>query len=1076
MHLSALFLSVILALCGDVKPKTLDDFVHAGVGYLQPAWPAKSTLTQNEIARWRGILGATDGQMVVIERMYQDHLRDVHNPHLEREVPRYLAKAAEASVAFQTHGMTSSEFNTAWMDVSRSSTQLMNSSAELELKFIDSLEPLLLPDQIKGLHVLRGFASRRKSRSVVSTDRWILLELREVWEPLVLQGVDVSPRLAVSERLWEYEQSLTALLDQWSTSQLDAGRKIQSGFSAAARNGYEDPQFDPKRIWARSAALTKRIRELHLSVNIELLTLVSPDVAREVRTVVNARLFPELYPDESHGRVEQSSQNYLKRATLSADSRTSMIALRATFDQTYDDISLRLEAACIAWDDEVASGVGQARPQDLVTNLVPLLKDRQTICEEFLKRCDAAAFSSATASNSLANAQLQVQAQAGVAATDKPLASTRDADDNAATLWQNIFPHIRQEKIDSGLTNEDWNAISDIARGNPQPTPKEIERGRIAMSKLGSVLDDVVSTSKLRKCDFEHDYSQGFEMPLPELSNMRQAARILGARANLALADGDWDTYLDTAGAASNLSIQISQSPALVSALVSASVGDLAMSSAQQLVEEGSLTPEKAAKLLQTMEPLRGTDPHGYSNSFNDEYKLLISSKMDGKQLSGLSGEQTENNALQKLDTEEVQKAVLPLAGLYQEAAACFLEPNKEAAMKRLHESLATVETLPKNSQALLQGAIMPGTERILNKFFDQHAKTDALMTALQGIASGKLSAGAIGVPAIWWSRAAAAARALNDEQQAAIELLRFSSVTDGSTLLATAITTLDACDTTVFECMRRAMACESKVVSFEKLSKAKVPLDLALVGGLRGAARMALAKSMLPKLDAEQSLGFICMAIAASNALTSNPTFTHALGSQSIAEEIAVAVGHFAIRSGVTDELRGKLDVAIATIGRDDAFGFRAAQKKTRAELATVLQWHFDRNEDVTEALTKALAQKSAPWLFAVDIVYRSNDKPSESAEGTLVSMNDLLTPESVKEIIAAWEKKSIQDEKERENEDAQAELEQSQRIPQHLRVQKFVGKLDPPTMRDIALDMNRVGGALSKIDAAAALRAVKK
>ncbi len=448
---------------------------------------------------------------------------------------------------------------------------------------------------------------------------------------------------------------------------------------------------------------------------------------------------------------------------------------------------------------------------------------------------------------------------------------------------------------------------------------------------------------------------------------------------------------------------------------------------------------------------------------------------MDGKQLSDLSGEQTENNALQKLDTEEFQKAVLPLAGMYQEAAACFLEPNKEAAMKRLHASLATVETLPKNSQPLLQQGIMPGTEHILNTFFDRHANTDALMTALQGIASGKLNAGAIGVPAIWWSRAASAARALNDEQHA-IELLRFSSVTDGSTLLATAITTVDRCDTTVFECMRRAMACESKVVSFEKLSKSKVLLDLALVGGLRGAARMALAKSMLPKLEAEQSLGFICMAIAASNALTSNPTFTHALGSQSIAEEIAVAVGHFAIRSGVTDELRGKLDVAIATIGRDDTFGFRAAQKKTRAELATVMQWYFDRNDDVTEALTKALAQKSAPWLLAVDIVYRSNDKPSESAGGTLVSMNDLLAPESVKEIIAAWEKKSKQDEKKRENKDVQAELEQSQRIPQHLRVQKFVGRLDPPTMRDIALDMNRVGDALSKIDAAAALRAAKK
>lgn len=376
MHLSALFLSVILAASGDVEPKTLGDFVRGGVGYVQSAWPAKSTLTQNELARWREILGATDGQMVAIERMYQDHLRDVHNPQLEREVPQYLAKAAEASVALRTHGMASSEFNTAWLVVSRSAIQLMNSSTELELKFIDSLEPLLLPDQIDGLHVLRGFASRRKSRSVASTDRWILLELRELWDPLVVQWADASQRLAVGKRLVEYEQSLTALLDQWSTSQLDAGRRIQLGFFAAARDGYEDPQFDPKQIWARSAALTKRIRELHLSVNIELLTLASPDVAREVRAVVNARLFPELYPDESHVRVERSSKNCLERAT---------------FDQTYDDISRRLEAACIAWDDEVASGVGQARPQDLAASLVPLLNDRQTMCEEFLKRCDAAA-------------------------------------------------------------------------------------------------------------------------------------------------------------------------------------------------------------------------------------------------------------------------------------------------------------------------------------------------------------------------------------------------------------------------------------------------------------------------------------------------------------------------------------------------------------------------------------------------------------------------------------------------------------------------------------------------------------
>ena len=685
-------------------------------------------------------------------------------------------------------------------------------------------------------------------------------------------------------------------------------------------------------------------------------------------------------------------------------------------------------------------------------------------------RAAALLFTCAIAGITVANPQ----SPTGAAASDKPPAATRGAGDNAATLWQDIFPHI-QDKNDLGLTQGDWDLISSIAGGNPPPTQKQLERGRVAMAKLGPVLDDVVSTSKLRKCDFEHDYSQGFGMPLPELAPMRKAARILGARANLALADGDWDTYLDSAGASSNLSRQVAQSPVLISSLVSGAIGQLSVSNAQQLVDEGSLTPEKAAKLLEAMDPLRGDDPHGYSSAMNEEYTSLISSKMDGKQLASMMDDPQGNERLQKLSAEEIHKTALPLAGLYKESAACFLEPNKEAALKRWNAALATMDTLPRNSQALMR-AIMPHAESLLNNFFAQQAKTDALIATLQGIASGKLNAGAIGVPAIWWSRAAAAARTLNDEQQAAVELLRLSSVTDNSPLLAIAIATLDACDATVFECMRRAMACESKVVSFEKISRDSTPLDLALVGGLRGAARMALAKSMLPKWNAEQSLGLICMAIAASNALTSDPTFTHALTSQSIAEEIAVAVGHFSIRSGMTDELRGKLDMAIATIPRSDAFGFRAAHKKLRAELAKNLRWNFGRTDDVTEELTKVLAQKSQPWLFAVDIVYFSSEKPAASPDGTLVSMDDVFTPDSVREIANAWDVRQIQVAKDREKEDSQVELEPLSKIPKHQRVQKFLNKINPPTMRDIALDMNRIGDSLGEIDKAAAKRRDKK
>jgi len=694
-----------------------------------------------------------------------------------------------------------------------------------------------------------------------------------------------------------------------------------------------------------------------------------------------------------------------------------------------------------------------------------------------LWRTTALLFTCAIAGIAVANPQ----SHTGAAASDKPPAATRGAGANAATVWRDIFPRI-QTNNDSGITQDDWDAIRNISEGSLLHTQKELDLGRVAMAKLGPVLDDIVYTSNLRKCDIKHDYSEGFSLMMPELRSMRRAARILGARATLALVDGNWDTYLDSAGASSNLSRQTAQSPALRSSLMSVAIGDVTMSSAHLLVEEGSLTPEKAAKLLEVMAPLRGADPHGYTASMNEEYTVLFSSKMDGKQLANMMDKNSrfDNTRLQELSAEELHNAVLPLSGLYQESAACFLEPNKEAALKRWNAAIATIDTLPQDSQAIIR-LMTPTSDYTIERFFLEQAKTDALMVTLQGIASCKLNAGAIGVPAIWWSRAAAAARALNDEQQAAVELLRLSCVTDDSPLLATAIATLDACDTTVFECMRRAMACESKVISFDKFAGDGSPLNLALVGGLRGAARMALAKSMLPKWNAEQSLGLICMAIAASNALTSDPTFTHALASQSIAQEIAVAVGHFAIRRGVTDELRGKLDLAIATIPRSDAFGFRAAQKKISATLSpnlyylAMLRWIF-YNEDGTEELAKAVARKSPSWLFAVYIVYCSYEKPAASPDGTLVSMDDVFTPDSVKGIVDAWEVNQIKYAKDQENGFPPAGLVPLSKIQNHQRVQKFLNKINPPTIRDIALDMNRVGDTLGEIDTAAAKRRDKK
>jgi hypothetical protein len=89
---------------------------------------------------------------------------------------------------------------------------------------------------------------------------------------------------------------------------------------------------------------------------------------------------------------------------------------------------------------------------------------------------------------------------------------------------------------------------------------------------------------------------------------------------------------------------------------------------------------------------------------------------------------------------------------------------------------------------------------------------------------------------------------------------------------------------------------------------------------------------------------------------------------------------------------------------------------------------------------------------------------------------MDDLFKPDSVKEIADAWEVRQIQIAKDREKEDAEVEPEPLSEIQKHQRVQKFLNKINPPTMRDIALDMNRVGDSLGEIDKAAAKRRDKK
>lgn len=385
-------LAALALVCASVavadEPKVLRNYVQAGVGYAHPAMPADSALTRAEVIHWARVLDLTEEQSSTILAMYESYVRDHRNPLLDRSMPPYLAKASEASKTLQVSGVTSREFSKVWQETYRAASQLMLAALQDELQFIDSIAPVLTAFQVERLDVLRGVARRRKCHSVATTDRWLNLELRELWGDLPKNQVTDEDRALIVTKLDQYERELTSLLEQWCTSQLNAGRKIQNLLSESSPGTPDAADNDPAKIWARPANVVKRIRDLQLRVNDELLAQLPGNLAADMRRVCEIRFFPELYPDVAHESTVRRFTEVASDDTVSPDVRSTASGLRDLYEQRYSELCKRLELACKHWDDEVAAGVGEARPQDLLQAIQSDLNERRELSEEFLKRCE----------------------------------------------------------------------------------------------------------------------------------------------------------------------------------------------------------------------------------------------------------------------------------------------------------------------------------------------------------------------------------------------------------------------------------------------------------------------------------------------------------------------------------------------------------------------------------------------------------------------------------------------------------------------------------------------------------------
>lgn len=369
---------------GDLR--SLRNHVQPEVGYVHAAVPLETGLSRSEVNRWKQVLRLTDVQSAELLKLYEAYLKEQYNPLVDRAARGYLEKSATASAVLQSAGMTSDEFRAAWRSVDREARSLLDASRRMEeqlLLGIEAIQPALTADQMDRIQILRLSSSRRHARAVPSPNRWIRFELRPIWESEVFVRLAEADRARISSQLDEYEQELTPLLDQWSRSHLEAARRIQDYLVESARGQTEDGRPGPDRIWERPANLIKRLRALHVRANDGLLAVLDDATRADLAARVEAKMYPELYPDPMHAEASKTFAGALADPEAPAPLVSAVRELRERFDRQYDALAQRLKSRCDGWDDEVASGVGTARGQGLAGSMADLLDERRSLCRDY---------------------------------------------------------------------------------------------------------------------------------------------------------------------------------------------------------------------------------------------------------------------------------------------------------------------------------------------------------------------------------------------------------------------------------------------------------------------------------------------------------------------------------------------------------------------------------------------------------------------------------------------------------------------------------------------------------------------
>ncbi len=147
--------------------------------------------------------------------------------------------------------------------------------------------------------------------------------------------------------------------------------------------------------------------------------------------------------------------------------------------------------------------------------------------------------------------------------------------DNAALLYYQAF--LMYEKPDATLDKMLFDFMDGKLKSN-----EEIEN---FLEKNSPVIDLVVKAANIQTCDWGYDYSQGFELAMPNLAKIRQIAFLIHADAELLAEKGDYKNALERCLSMHKIAIHAADKT-IVSYLVAVAINARANKAMQNILKD----------------------------------------------------------------------------------------------------------------------------------------------------------------------------------------------------------------------------------------------------------------------------------------------------------------------------------------------------------------------------------------------------------------------------------------------------------------------------------------------------------